>query len=250
MSGVGEVILVVPAYNEAGRLDLPAFAAALDAMPWLALHFVDDGSTDATRTMLAAFADAHRPRVAVQGLAGNVGKAEAVRSGMREAMQAGSAAVGFADADLSAPLGELALLRDALDAHPEAWAAIGSRIRLLGREIHRSPARHYLGRVFATAASLALGLPVYDTQCGLKLFRNIPPVRAALEAPFASRWIFDVELIARLAAAPGEPPATRRIREVPLEHWVATDGSRLRGRDFLAAPMELLAIHRRYRGRR
>ncbi|HRX18027.1 MAG TPA: glycosyltransferase, partial [Gemmatimonadales bacterium] len=100
MSGPGDVTLVIPAYNEAGRLDLPAFAAALDAMPWLALHFVDDGSTDATRTMLGAFADAQGPRVVVQGLAGNVGKAEAVRVGLREAMQAGSAAVGFADADL------------------------------------------------------------------------------------------------------------------------------------------------------
>lgn len=249
MTGALRVMVVVPAYNEARRLDPGAFAAALVAMPWLTLRFVDDGSRDGTRAMLEGFAADHPGRVSVQVLPANVGKAEAVRRGLHEAAATGADVIGFADADLSAPLGELALLRQALHDHPAAWAAIGSRIRLLGRDIHRSALRHYLGRVFATAASIALGLPVYDTQCGLKLFRNVAPVRDALATPFASRWIFDVELIARLAAAPGTPPAGQRIREVPLEHWVAAGGSRLRLRDFLTAPMELLAIHRRYRRR-
>jgi glycosyltransferase involved in cell wall biosynthesis len=244
------VILVVPAYNEATRVDLDAFVMALDAMPWLALHFVDDGSRDATRSVLEEFAGARAGRVSVQALAVNVGKAEAVRVGLLAAAATPADLIGFADADLSAPLGEVVRLRAELGEHPEAWAAIGSRVRLLGRDIHRSAARHYLGRIFATAASLALDLPVYDTQCGLKLFRNLPVVREALATPFASRWIFDVELIARLASAPGSAPAEARIREVPLEQWVATGDSRLRLRDFLTAPAELLTIRRRYRGRR
>lgn len=238
--------LVVPAYNEAGRLDRRAFLAFLDGHPHVALHFVDDGSRDRTAAMLEELAATRPDRISVQRLPGNRGKAEAVREGLRAAATTGASTVGFIDADLAAPLDQALLLLAELDAHPEAWAAIGSRVRLLGRDIARSALRHYLGRLFATAASLTLALPVYDTQCGLKLFRNVPPVREALEPPFISRWIFDVELIARLAVAEG-PAMMERFREVPLERWHAREGSRLAASDWLRAPRELLAIRRRYR---
>lgn len=241
--------LVVPAYNEADRLDRGAFTAFLAAHSHLALHFVDDGSGDATATVLDELAAGVPDRITVERLPTNRGKAEAVRQGLCSAAAGGSETIGFLDADLAAPLDQALLLLAELDAHPSAWVAIGSRVRLLGRDIERSALRHYLGRVFATAASLTLALPVYDTQCGLKLLRNIPPVRAALEAPFASRWIFDVELLARLATADG-PPVIERFREVPLERWQARGGSRLGGGDFLRAPRELLAIRRRYPPRR
>jgi glycosyltransferase involved in cell wall biosynthesis len=244
MSG-SRMTLVVPAYNEAGRLDREAFGAFVDDHSHVALHFVDDGSSDDTAAVLAALSDGRADRITVQVLDRNGGKAEAVRLGMLDAAGRGAECIGFIDADLAAPLDQSLLLLAELDAHPRAWAAIGSRVRLLGRDISRSTLRHYLGRVFATGASLTLGLPVYDTQCGLKLFRNLPGVRATLQAPFASRWIFDVELLARLAAVPDATPPAERIREVPLEQWAARDGSRLRVRDFLRAPLELLAIRRR-----
>ena len=135
------------------------------------------------------------------------------------------------------------MLRIELERHPDAWAAIGSRVKLLGRTIERSELRHYLGRVFATCASITLGLPVYDTQCGLKLFRNVPAIAAAVERPFLSRWIFDVELIARIGREAGTGAAVR-IREVPLEVWRERGSSRLSATDFLRAPLELLRIRR------
>jgi hypothetical protein len=181
-------------------------------------------------------------------LPANRGKAEAVRLGMLRGLERGAELVGFVDADLAAPLEAALELVLELDRHPEASGAIGSRVRLLGREIERSALRHYLGRIFATAASLTLGLPVYDTQCGLKVFRASPPLREALAVPFASRWIFDVELLARLTAA--GPPTAMRLREVPLERWHGQAGSRLRAADFLRAVLELAAIRRRYRGTR
>ena len=148
---------------------------------------------------------------------------------------------GFIDADLSAPLTEVATLRDELDAYPEVWAAFGSRVKLLGRRVERYATRHYLGRVFATGASLALGLPVYDSQCGLKLFRPTAEVGDAFTTPFRSRWLFDVELLDRLATAAGAD-LHRRIHEVPLRAWADPGGSKLRLRDFLRVPFQLAMV--------
>ncbi len=237
------VTMVVPVYNEANRLDGAAFLAHLAADASVRFLFVNDGSTDGTADVLEQLRSAAPTRVGILTLAPNGGKAEAVRRGLARAFEDGAEIAGFLDADLAAPLSGIALLCDDLAAHPEALAAIGARIKLLGRSISRSERRHYLGRLFATCASLALALPVYDTQCGLKLFRRHPTVHQALATPFHSRWVFDVELLARLRRDPTFD-ATHSIREVPLEAWQEQGESRLRLADFLRAPRELWQIYR------
>ena len=238
--------VVVPAFNEAHRLDVEAFRSFVAHHPSIRIVFVDDGSTDETPAVLDALAAASDGRIERFTLERNSGKAEAVRRGLMHAAESGAAVIGYLDADLSAPLSSVPLLLDALDQHPDAWVILGSRVRLLGRVVERSALRHYLGRVFATAASLTLQLPVYDTQCGCKLFRNVPAVRAALSEAFLSRWIFDVELLARIALAEGPTVATR-FREVPLEEWRSHGESHLTVQDWFRAPWELLAIRARYR---
>jgi hypothetical protein len=110
--------------------------------------------------------------------------------------------------------------------------------------------RHYLGRLFASAASLVLGLPVYDTQCGAKLFRVTPQVASLFAAPFRTGWIFDVELLARFLArrAPAERhAAVRAMYEFILPEWRDVAGSKVKALDFLKAAFELLTIARVYR---
>ena len=239
--------LVIPAWNEAGRLDERAFLSFIAAQDVVDLRFVDDGSGDATPTRLAALAAAAAPgRIAVQRLELNRGKAEAVRSGLLAALAEGYPLVGYLDADLAAPLDAALLLRDELCASPALAMVLGSRVKLLGWRIRRSERRHYLGRVFATCASLTLALPVYDTQCGAKAMRTSPAVAASLATPFLSRWLFDVELIARLRDELGEDA----LREVPLPRWEDPGGSSVGLAAFLRAPLELWRIRRRYPPRR
>jgi dolichyl-phosphate beta-glucosyltransferase len=121
---------------------------------------------------------------------------------------------------------------------------LGARVQLMGRRIVRSRLRHYLGRVFATVASETLGLAVYDTQCGAKLFRVGPVVRELFAEPFVGGWIFDVEILARRIAAGRTrvlPAAEDAIYELPLDTWVDVAGSKVSPFDFARA---ILAIWR------
>ena len=247
MNESASLTLVVPCYNEALRLDREAFVQALTTMGWLNLCFVDDGSTDGTGALLREMQAVHPSRIEVVTLSQNSGKAEAVRQGLLRAM-ARSPEVGFWDADLAAPLDEVLPLREVLAQTPSAEWVWGIRLRALGRVVERRALRHYLGRLFATAASLLLDVPSYDTQCGAKLFRSGPLLREVLSEPFRSRWIFDVELLTRALAlreGSGQPAgATALVYEQPLTVWTHRAGSKVRPTDFLRALRELLVVRR------
>jgi dolichyl-phosphate beta-glucosyltransferase len=220
--------IVVPCYNEADRLDAGPLLAFLDGHPDATFLLVNDGSTDATGALLDRLAAERPGQMRALQLAPNRGKAEAVREGLRDALAAGADIVGFLDADLSTPPAQIDDLGAAL-ARPGVQVAIGARVGLLGYDIDRSAVRHYLGRVFATAASVILRIRVYDTQCGAKLFRAGAALSAALATPFLSRWAFDVEFLGRLLiGSPGvEPLPLKAIVEVPLPIWHDVEGSKL-----------------------
>lgn len=242
--------IVLPCFNEASRLRAPTFAEFLKSHPEASLLFVDDGSEDGTFEAMEAIREAApEGSVSTLSLKRNSGKAEAVRQGVLKSMADGGVeAIGYLDADLSAPLEEMARLSSFLESN-EADIALGSRVAILGCKIARSPVRHYLGRVFATCASLVLELPVYDTQCGAKVFRRCPELGKLFEKPFRSRWIFDVEILARLKVAGGYcgRPFPEGIVEVPLKSWEHRDASKVKPMDFFISLVELCAVGRALR---
>ena len=238
-----DIVVVLPCYNEEKRLRLEALAP-LEAHERIRLLFVDDGSSDGTAALVRAHCE--RSGGELLSLPENRGKGEAVRTGMAHALAKGAAVVGYVDSDLSTPPDEVLRILAALD-RPGISVAIGARVALLGTEIERGRLRHYLGRVFATAASVVLDLRVYDTQCGAKFFRATPALRASLETPFSSRWAFDVELIGRLL---GEGLAPDELLEVPLQKWADVGGSKLKPAAMLRSGLDLALIWARLRRRR
>jgi glycosyltransferase involved in cell wall biosynthesis len=244
-----KTVLVIPCFDEASRLRPEAFSEYLQQDPETDFLFVDDGSRDATPSLLEDLAEAGGGRITVIHQPTNRGKAEAVRVGMRAAFESGALYAGYFDADLATPLREVPRLRSVLEEKDHIEMVFGSRVQLLGRSIERRPLRHYFGRVFATVASQVLDLAVYDTQCGAKLFRSGPEVRRLFDEPFLTTWVFDVELIARWRASEqsrGLPAADRILYELPVNTWVDVPGSKVRPSDFVRALLEIWRIHRRY----
>ena len=240
-----DVCLVIPCYNEEHRLPRKALLAFLDASPDAALCFVDDGSADGTLSVLQELRGERPDRIVVHAVSPNGGKAAAVRAGVRHAAAVGSWSIlGYWDADLSTPLAEADRLLAVLSTEPRCRIVMGSRVKLLGSRIERRVGRHVLGRIFAACASGILGFPVYDSQCGAKLFRR-DAVDVFFEEPFLTRWLFDLEILARLRNHVGAS-VMDAAREVPLGAWNEVGGSKLRLREMMHVPLELLRIRKRY----
>ncbi|MDA0998253.1 MAG: glycosyltransferase [Proteobacteria bacterium] len=236
-----KVCIVVPCFNEVRRLTLGPLRRMTAADVHLIL--VDDGSTDGTGPKLREFAAVLGGAAQVHALPKNLGKGEAVRHGLCLAIGVGAEIVGYLDADMSTPPEEaLRLLSEIGRGNQDA--VIGSRVALLGHDIRRSAFRHYFGRVFASAASLAVGLPVYDTQCGAKFFRVDDCFKDCVGDPFASRWAFDVELVGRIVGHPGRGrPAV--VEEMPLRVWLDRGSSHLGFLAMLLSGLALIEIRRR-----
>jgi dolichyl-phosphate beta-glucosyltransferase len=246
---MASAVIVVPCYNEENRLDIAGFKNFTTGSHEIGFLFVNDGSTDRTAKLLEGLRSADPVKFTVLHFQENRGKAEAVRQGILTTGDSRPDYVGFWDADLATPLATITKFMDLAESRPELQVVIGSRVKLLGRRIERRRSRHYVGRVFATVVSTMLGLEVYDTQCGAKLFRASPSMYALFQQPFSSRWIFDVEIFARLIQTrrgKDLPQAKDMIYEFPLTEWRDIPGSKLGYADFFRAVWELGRIHQRY----
>jgi dolichyl-phosphate beta-glucosyltransferase len=230
-----DVELIIPAYNEAGRLPrtLRETAGFLAGAPWSSrIVVVDNGSTDDTAAVARRLSEAGS--VEVVGCA-RPGKGAAVRRGMLTSL---ATWVGFADADLSTPVETLVPAMEHLQGG--AAAVIASR-HAPGATLARAqpPLRRAGGAAFR-ALSRGLVPGVHDTQCGFKMFRR-EAVQQALVECRDTGFAFDVELLMRIQAAGGQ------IVELPVR-WTDDLASRLRPvRDGLARFRSVLAMRRRQR---
>jgi dolichyl-phosphate beta-glucosyltransferase len=190
------VQLIIPAYNEEGRLpatlkSLRAYALSTAELPRppLEVLVVDNASTDGTAAVAAAM---DSPAMPVRVVRCDVrGKGAAVRAGVAATS---SDVVGFMDADGAT----------AFDAFESAAALLGSGADVVigsrSAEGARTETRHTWVRSVGAALyrrGAAMIVPgIGDTQCGFKILRG-DLARDVFAACGTSGFSFDVELLAR-----------------------------------------------------
>lgn len=230
--------IVVPCYNEGERLQVKTYIRFLNQNQ-CSFYFVNDGSKDNTLKVLYTIKNECPDQVEVVNLSINSGKGEAVRQGFLAAFKNKKFDyIGYFDADLATPLDEIEHLLRYLEK--DIKVVIGSRVKRLGSEIKRYPIRHYLGRVFATMASVTLDLDVYDSQCGAKIFKT-KTAKDLFSEPFQSKWLFDLELLYRLKHMK-DIDFNNIILEVPLRRWQEKGDTRIKVIDFITIPFDLVRI--------
>lgn len=239
-----KVCVVIPCFNEEKRFPVHYFLGCLNNNPEYFFCLVNDGSTDNTTILLESIKSYREERIMVLDLKVNVGKAEAVRMGVFKALEWNTFSyIAYFDADFSTPLSEL---QGFLSFGNKYYFIVGSRIKHMGSIIERSNMEHYFGRAFSTLASNILHLPVYDTQCGAKLI-NAKIVPIIFKEPFISRWLFDIEIFARIITDFGYDKACQIIKEVPLSTWIEKGGSKIKPSYIFKIPFELLKIRLKYK---
>ena len=233
--------VIIPAYNESGRLPatLAAMVAFLSEQPWTSrVVVVDNGSVDDTAaTVLAVTGRACNVATGwcVEAVAigcSQAGKGAAVHRGLRTSR---SRIVGFTDADLSTPLETfhpvMAALRDG------AAAAIASRHAPGASIAGKQPLGRRVGGTAFRMLSRPL-CPASTTPSAGSSSSTVSRRRHAMWRARSTGFAFDIELLRLVRDSGG------RIDEIPVT-WTDTEGSTLRPvRDGLAAFTAVAKLHR------
>ncbi|MGB9722582.1 MAG: glycosyltransferase family 2 protein [Chloroflexia bacterium] len=215
--------IVIPVYNERDRVGrviekvLQADSLGLEKE----VIVVDDGSTDGTRQVLAAYEGRENVRIFYQER--NQGKAAALRRGFAEVS------------------GEIVLVQDAdLEYDPENYPALLSPILegradvVYGSRFLGGPHRvlmfwHYVGnKVLTTLSNMFTNLNLSDMETGYKVFRTEVLRRLRLRS---SRFGFEPEVTAKVARL------GCRIYETPISYYGRTyaEGKKIGWKDALQA---------------
>lgn len=184
--------LVIPAYNETGRIGATVEHVAryleTQAFEWEMLVVIDGGDPAAAQEAAAAANGRANVRVLAHDV--NRGKGYSVRRGILES--AGNR-IAFIDADLSLPIEELPKMMACFDAGADV--AIASRTVPGAVEEGTAPAgRGVMSRLFNAVVRWLLLPGITDTQCGFKGF-TAAAAKRIFEVAESDRFGFDVEVL-------------------------------------------------------
>lgn len=236
--------IIIPMYNEALRFK-PEVLSAYTSKHEVDFLLVNDGSSDNTASIINNLSN-NNPHTQGLHLTKNSGKAEAIRQGVLKVVEDNQYShIGYFDADFATPLSEIDNLIDCFSNNSFSLV-MGSRIKRLGATIKRFRTRHVGGRLIATIISeIILQFPVYDTQCGAKLM-TCDIAKTVFNTPFITKWLFDVELLARLQQTQGRAYCLQSVYELPLTYWEDKGQSKISLTDVLRLPFQLTKLYFHY----
>lgn len=233
-----DLSVVVPAYNEAGAIasSLVEITAAVEQLTRdYEIIVVDDGSADETARMTRICAELYPKKILVIESPVNCGKGAALVIG---AMHARGDRIAFLDADLDLHPSQVAVLSGIMD-ETGADAVIGSKRHPLS-DVQVPAFRAVLSAGYFLLVKLLFGMPLRDTQTGLKLFK-----RAALQSVLprlcVKRFAFDLELLVNIHRAGG------RLQDAPVTIRSQRLAQRIRYGDVKTIFLDTLAVFYRAR---
>jgi dolichyl-phosphate beta-glucosyltransferase len=257
--------LTIPCFRESERLPrfLPDLCQQTQALGGVQLLVVDDGSgpteTLATRAIIEALRPNYPLLQPLLELPNNIGKGGAVYAGWSQA-SSDTQWLAFVDADgsispqevtrlitlsrqLSSPVSHTPpfdVQSSTFEVQRSSPALFASRVKMLGRVVNRHFKRHLLGRIYATLVSESLNIPIYDSQCGLKII-PAPAFHAIQNHLSILGFAFDVDLLVHLLDY-GTP-----VIEVPID-WHEEPGGKVHLlRDSWRMAKDVLQIRRNRR---
>ena len=237
----GELLIIVPCYNEELRFDLGYWQKVVTENPSTSFIFVNDGSTDNTLNIIKAVGF----NSSAISLEDNSGKSESIRQGWIHNISESKVwkGLGFIDSDGAFCPEDIQRLintfKSKIDSNSKVDVILSSRVALAGRKIERSLTRHYLGRIVSTYLCYKWPNSPYDTQSGFKIFINTEYFTKSIQEPFKTRWFFDIELLVRLKSLKQNELI---IWEEPLMSWKEIANSKISGLEFLRIAGEILRI--------
>jgi glycosyltransferase involved in cell wall biosynthesis len=215
----------MPAFNESQHIvkNLREVVDTLSSFEYdYEVILVDDGSADNTYLHAAAVLSQHPEVVRIVRYDQNRGKGNALICGTEYAR---GDLIVFLDADMDLHPSQLPLFFEILDL-TGADAVIGSK-RHPRSNVNYPLVRQIYSAAYYGLVKLLFGLPLRDTQTGLKLFRA-EVLRKVFPRVLAKRFAFDIEVLAnahRMGYIIAEAPVTlrfqRQMGRINLRHvWV------------------------------
>jgi glycosyltransferase involved in cell wall biosynthesis len=200
------ISIIVPVYNEAATVGaVIERLLAIDLPAPREIIVVNDGSRDATRSVLEKIADGHPPGLTIVHADANRGKGHAIRLGFEAAR---GTIVAIQDADLELDPAQLADLVAPL-LRGEARVVYGSRF-LAGRP-DAPPLTVVANRVLTALTNILYGSSLTDMETCYKIMRTDVARGLGLRA---DRFDIEPEITAKLLLA-GHRIAERPVRFSP-----------------------------------
>jgi glycosyltransferase involved in cell wall biosynthesis len=229
------ISVVMPAYNEAPHIldNLREVVLAVAQDYDYEIIVVDDGSQDLTYHEALKFVAPDPARVRVVRYDENLGKGNALMCGTWFAR---GDYVVFLDADMDLHPSQLPNFFAIMD-RTGADVVIGSK-RHPESKVDYPFIRRIYSAVYYTIIRLMFGLPIEDSQTGLKIFRS-EVLQRVLPRILVKRFAFDIEVLAnahRLGYSIADGPVTLQFRRTV---------GRIRIKDVLNILTDTLAIYYR-----